>query len=57
MLDSGEARRHPRGWFAKHLTITALEHAGALRAARGQDDVAQATVEIRPFARYDALIA
>jgi hypothetical protein len=51
------ACRHPRS-FAKHRTITALEHARALRAARGQhDDVADATVEIRPHARYDALIA
>ena len=58
VLDSGEiACRHPRS-FAKHRTITALEHARALRAGRGQvDDVAEATVEIRPLARYDALIA
>ena len=57
VLDTGElACRHPRS-FAKHRTITALEHARALRAGRGQDDVAEATVEIRPLARYDALIA
>ena len=56
--DTGEiACRHPRS-FAKHRTICALEHARALRAARGQvDDVAEAAVEIRPLERYDALIA
>ncbi|MDQ3675358.1 MAG: DDE-type integrase/transposase/recombinase, partial [Actinomycetota bacterium] len=58
VLDSGEiACRHPRS-FAKHRTITALEHARAMKAGRGQvDDVAEATVEIRPLARYDQLIA
>jgi hypothetical protein len=57
VLDTGEiACRHPRS-FAKHRTICALEHARALRAGRGQVDVAEATVEIRPLARYDALIA
>jgi hypothetical protein len=55
-LDSGEiACRHPRS-FAKHRTITALEHARALKAARGPDDV-EPVVEIRPLTRYDALIA
>ena len=55
VLDTGEiACRHPRS-FAKHRTITALEHARALKAGRGQvDDVAETTVEIRPLARYDA---
>ena len=57
VLDTGElACRHARS-FAKHRTITALEHARALPAGRGQDDGAQAAVEIRPLARYDALIA
>jgi transposase len=55
LLDSGEiACRHQRS-FAKHRTITALEHARAFRA--GRDDVAEPTVEIRPLARYDQLIA
>ena len=55
-LDTGEvACRHPRS-FAKHRTITALEHARALKAGRGQDDV-ETSVEVRPLARYDALIA
>ena len=52
-LDTGElACRHQRS-FAKHRTITDLAHARALRAGR---DVEPA-VEIRPLARYDALIA
>ena len=56
-LDTGEiACRHPRS-FAKHRTITALEHARALKAGRGRGEVAEPTVEIRPLARYDALIA
>jgi transposase len=55
-LDTGEvACRHVRS-FAKHRTITALEHARALKSARGQDDV-QPVVEIRPLERYDQLIA
>jgi len=58
VLDTGEiACQHPRS-FAKHRTITALEHARALRAARGHNDaVGEPTVEIRPLARYDQLIA
>ena len=53
-LDSGEiACRHPRS-FARHRTITALEHARALRDGRAP---AETQVEVRPLARYDALIA
>jgi transposase len=53
-LDTGElACRHQRS-FAKHRTITDLAHARALRAGRA--DV-EPVVEIRPLARYDALIA
>jgi transposase len=52
-LDTGElACRHQRS-FARHRTITALEHARALRSQR---DV-EPTVEVRPLARYDQLIA
>ena len=40
--------------FAKHRTITDLAHARALRAGRAR---AEPAVEIRPLARYDALIA
>jgi transposase len=55
-LDTGEiACRHQRS-FARHRTITALEHARALRSRSGGPDV-EATVEIRPLARYDQLIA
>jgi transposase len=54
-LDTGElACRHPRV-FARHRTITALEHARALKTGRGVG--AQTSVEVRPLARYDALIA
>jgi transposase len=53
-LDSGElACRHVRS-FARHRTITALEHARALRELRGAR--AEPEVEQRPLARYDALI-
>jgi transposase len=54
VLDTGElAARHAR-LFAKHRTITAIDHARAHRdRRRPQDEV----VEVRPLARYDALIA
>jgi transposase len=54
-LDTGEqACRHQRS-FAKHRTITALEHVRALRERRGEPDP-EIQVELRPLARYDALI-
>ena len=54
-LDTGElACRHARV-FARHRTITALEHARALRDGRRAP--AETAVEVRPLARYDALIA
>jgi hypothetical protein len=54
-LDTGElAGRHERS-FARHRTITALEHARALKAGRHQGQV-EPEVETRPLARYDALI-
>jgi transposase len=54
-LDTDEvACRHARV-FARHRTITALEHARALKAGHGAGT--QTSVEIRPLARYDALIA
>jgi transposase len=53
-LDTGElACRHRRS-FARHRTITALEHARALRELRGAPS--EPEVEMRPLARYDALI-
>ncbi len=55
-LDTGELGcRHPRS-FARHRTITALEHARALRAGR-RDVPAETPVEVRPLERYDQLIA
>jgi transposase len=54
-LDTGElACRHQRS-YAKHRTITALEHARALRERRGAPT--EPIVETRPLAAYDALIA
>lgn len=54
-LDTGElACRHER-CFAKNRTITALEHARALRERRGHKD--EVIVEQRPLAVYDRLIA
>jgi transposase len=54
-LDSGELAAHHARSFARHRTITAIEHARALRQ-RG-DASAEPSVEIRPLAAYDALIA
>ena len=54
--DTGElACRHARS-FAKHGTITALEHDRALRERRDEPDL-DVVVEQRPLERYDALIA
>jgi transposase len=56
-LDTGElACRHER-CFAKNRTITALEHARALRARRGERVHDEVAVEQRPLAVYDALMA
>lgn len=56
-LDSGElACRHARS-FAKHRTITALEHARTLKRQRDERRGKEPLVEVRPLARYDALIA
>jgi transposase len=55
-LDTGElACRHERS-FAKNRTITALEHARALRQRRGQPEPND-QVEQRALAVYDRLIA
>jgi len=54
-LDTGElACRHERS-FARHRTITALEHARALKERRGERE--PVAVEQRPLAVYDQLIA
>ena len=56
-LDSGElACRHERS-FAKNRTLTALEHARALRDRRGVPDRGELIVEQRPLEVYDELIA
>jgi hypothetical protein len=53
-LDTDElACRHER-CFARHRTITALDHARALRTLRGERP--EPEVEARPLARYDRLI-
>ena len=55
-LDTGELGcRHERS-FAKHRTITALEHARAVRAAHRQPEQGL-EVQIRSLADYDRLIA
>jgi len=55
-LDTGEvACRHPRS-FARHRTITAIEHARALKAQRVERR-GEPIVEVRALDRYDALIA
>ena len=54
VLDSGHVAAHHARTFAKHRTITALEHARSLRDERRPQDSA---VEVRSLARYDALIA
>jgi transposase len=54
-LDTGElAARHARV-FARHRTITAIEHARALKQRGGS--TTEPAVEVRPLAAYDRLIA
>jgi hypothetical protein len=56
-LDTGElACRHERS-FAKTRTITALEHARALRERRGDRQSDEVLVEQRPLEVYDQLVA
>ena len=57
-LDTGElACRHPRS-FARHRTVTALEHARTLKTQRAERRGArEPVVEVRSLAAYDALIA
>ena len=56
-LDTGEiACRHPRS-FAKHRTITALEHARMLKTQRQERRGVEPEVQVRSLAVYDALIA
>jgi hypothetical protein len=56
-LDTGElAARHER-LFAKNRTVTALEHARALRQRRGAPADRDVVVEQRSLDIYDRLIA
>ena len=56
-LDTGElACRHQRS-FAKHRTITALEHARTQKVQRDERRHGEPVVEVRSPARYDQLIA
>jgi hypothetical protein len=56
-LDTCElACRHQRS-FARHRTITALEHARTLTAQRNERRRSEPIVEVRALERYDALIA
>ena len=54
-LDTGELACSHERCFAKNRTITALEHARALRERRGERK--EIVVEQRPLAVYDGLIA
>lgn len=53
-LDGGEAACDHERTFARHRTVTALEHARALQALRGAP--AEVEVERRPLSAYDRLI-
>jgi hypothetical protein len=55
-LDTGELACRHRRIFARHQTLTALEHARALRAGR-HDRRNTNEVEVRPLDVYDRLIA
>jgi transposase len=56
-LNSGELGcRHARS-FARHRTITALEHARTLKVQRDERRNGEPVVEVRSLARYDRLIA
>jgi hypothetical protein len=56
-LDTGElACRHSRS-FARHRTITALEHARVLKAQRQERRGGEPVIEVRSLAAYDALTA
>ncbi len=55
-LDTGQvACAHQRS-FARHRTITAIEHARSLRERRGEP-TREPEVEVRPLSAYDQLIA
>jgi transposase len=53
-LDTGELAAAHRRSYARHRTISDLEHLRLLKSRRGV--IAEPEVELRPLARYDALI-
>lgn len=53
-LDTGELAAAHRRSYARHRTITDLEHLRLLKSRRGA--TTEPEVEQRPLARYDALI-
>ena len=53
-LDSGEIAAHHRRSYARHRTISDLEHLRLLKLGRRPSG--EPEVEQRPLARYDALI-
>jgi hypothetical protein len=57
VLDTGEQAASHGRCFAKHRTITALEHARALKVLRGERRGVEIDVEQRSLAVYDALMA
>ena len=57
VLDTGEQAASHERCFAKHRTITALEHARALKVLRGERRGVEIQVEQRSLAVYDALLA
>jgi transposase len=54
-LDTGQVAARHRRSFARHRTVTDLEHLRLLRAGRQRPG--EVEVERRPLARYDALIS
>jgi hypothetical protein len=56
-LHTGELACRHRRVFARHRTITALERARARKTGRDDRRASGDEVEVRPLARYDALIA
>ena len=57
VLDTGEQAASHERCFAKHRTITALEHARALKVLRGERRGVQIEVQQRSLDVYDALMA
>jgi hypothetical protein len=56
-LDSGELAGRHRRRFARHLTFTDAAHQQELDRLRGERRRgSEVEVELRPLARYDALI-